>query len=153
MKVSPILFAAAGTLFSLVQLTPAPINLLVSTLAGGVAAGTMGQIVKHAKRVDEFLVDLESRDEDLLAGLPKLAADDCKAQLKGTTVTFAAADNNGVRIDNVPSSCMTLANVFLGQNPNQPAPTPMGSASLEYHNLADDQLHQLQAVLDRNQGH
>lgn len=121
-----MLLAAAGTLFSLVQLTPAPINAVIMAFAGGVAGGTMAKIVQNVKRADEFLIDMESRDNDPFAGLPQLAADDCKAQLQGVNVEVSTIDNNGVRMDNVPSSCMTLATVFLGEDPNQPAPTPMG---------------------------
>lgn len=121
-----MILAAAGALFSLVQLTPAPINAVIMAFAGGVAGGTMAKIIQNVKRDDEFLLELEGRDEDPFAGLPQIAAEDCKAQLQGTSVEVTGIDNNGVRMDNVPSSCMTLANVFLGQDPNQPAPTPMG---------------------------
>ena len=62
----------------------------------------------------------------LFEGLPEPAADTCKSQLQGVTVQFTPTGQGAFRIDNVPSACMTLSNVILGQDPEQPAPTPMG---------------------------
>lgn len=60
-------------------------------------------------------------------GLPQPAADTCKHQLNGVRVQFTPTGPGGFRIDNVPSACMTLSNIILGQDPNQPAPTPLGN--------------------------
>lgn len=125
MKTAPLVVTGAGLLFSFIQLTPAPIDLILLSAAGGVTGGAIAQGIKHLKR-DGLAFDLENRAEDPFAGLPQPAAHDCKSQLSSSTVTFSSAENNGVRLDGVPSACMTLANVFLGENPDGPAPTPMG---------------------------
>lgn len=53
----------------------------------------------------------------------------CKDQLKGVTVNFTPQGEGSFRIDNVPSACMTLSNVFFGEEyENQPRPTPLGKS-------------------------
>lgn len=100
-------------------------------IAGGIGAGTKG----HGKRQDN--------------SLPPVAAAACKEQLHGVTVQVSRVGDNNVRFDNVPPACMTLANVFLGQNrPGQAQPIPMGSASLQYNGLTEAELNTLQNALD-----
>lgn len=101
-------------------------------------------------------------DEDPFAGLPEPAVSQCKGQLKGTTIKYRVINNKSVRFDNVPSTCMTLANVFLGKNPGGAAPIPMGefllsrtlylilwmltrlgNASLRYDNVSQQQIKEL----------
>lgn len=51
----------------------------------------------------------------------------------------------GVRVDGVPPACMNLATVIAGQ-PSQeggPVPIPMGSDSLQYNDLSQDNLREL----------
>ena len=102
-------------------------------IAGGIGAGT-----RHSK---------ERRQDD--DSLPPAAQQACQSQLKGVTVEVSKQGDSNVRFDNVPPACMTLANVFLGQNrPGQPRPIPMGSAALQYNGLTEDQLNTLQQALD-----
>lgn len=192
MRLASAATVSIGALLALIQLTPAPFNAIVIALDCGVAGAVTSQIIAHTvgkkggKRdvpsslsaaFDNYVV--EEREQDPFAGLPQPAADECKGQLKGAHVSFKSLGNNGVQIDGVPPACMTLANVFLGENPTQPGAVPMGvyttyihrcprrilvsgkadensilgSASVAYHNLSQDQLNQLQAALDRNAQH
>lgn len=100
-------------------------------IAGGIGAGTKG----HGKRGDN--------------SLPPVASAACKQQLHGVTVQVSKVGDHDVRFDNVPPACMTLANVFLGQNrAGHAQPIPMGSASLQYNGLTEDELNTLQDALD-----
>lgn len=127
MRLAPAAIISVGGLLALVQQTPAPVDVLVAAIYAGIAGGTVGQIVKNIPKRDASLIDiLEPRGADPFAGLPQPAANQCKNQLQGATVTFSPKGDGGVRIDGVPPTCMTLANVFLGENPGQPAPIPMG---------------------------
>lgn len=127
MRLAPAAMISAGALFGLIQQTPAPVDAIVTAVFAGIAGGEIGQVFKHIPKRDASLVNTpEPRDADPFAGLSQPAANECKNQLHGATVKFSPKDDHGVRIDGVPPACMTLANVFLGQNPGQPAPIPMG---------------------------
>lgn len=68
-------------------------------------------------------------DDDVLAGLPQPAANICKQQLTNAEVRFQI-NNNKVKVDGVPPACMTLATVFLGNNPDGGAPVPLGKQAI-----------------------
>lgn len=72
----------------------------------------------------------------------------CQNQLRSATVTVRPAGNKGARFDGVPSACMTLATVFLGENadPNS-SPIPLGAASLLYNQLTRKELRTLTQAL------
>ncbi|RJE26421.1 hypothetical protein PHISCL_01222 [Aspergillus sclerotialis] len=149
--------ASIGGLCLLIQQTPAPaafVDGIITAVFVGMGAGETSQIVSHIPKRDVSIFDiLEQRDGDPFAGLPQPAADECKGQLQdGATVVFSPIGSDGIRIDGVPPACMTLANVYLGENPNQPGPIPMGSASLEYHNLSQEEIDKLHATLNEAQG-
>lgn len=124
MKLAPAAIASAAAFLTCIQQSPAPVNVVIPAVLGGVGAGFAGKAMKEFGLRDE--VPLFRRTDDPLANLPQPAGDQCKSQLEGTTVTFSPKDNNGVRVDGVPSSCMTLANVFLDDNSGETAPIPMG---------------------------
>lgn len=127
MKLAPAAMISAGALFGLVQQTPAPVNAIVSAVFAGIAGGEIGQLFKHIPKRDASHLGMpEPRDSDPFAGLPQPAANECKSQLHGVTVTFSRKGDDGVRIDGVPPACMTLANVFLEDGPGESAPIPMG---------------------------
>ncbi|KAJ5356524.1 hypothetical protein N7517_011133 [Penicillium concentricum] len=142
--------AAIAASLSMIQFCPAP-PVVLGPLIAGVLAGEGGAMVgygvgKIGKRSIQGSV-LEKRS-DPFEGLPQPAADTCKSQLNGVEVKFSSTGPGAFRVDNVPSACMTLSNVILGQDPNQPAPTPLGSAALGYSGLSDDDINKLQAALD-----
>lgn len=139
MRVAAAAAAAICTFFSFIQLTPAPVAAVAEVIAGALQGGITtftGSVLSaatalgvkgaagHHKR-DGFIT-VDPRGNDPFANLPQPAADECKGQLHGATINFSPLPNNGVQIDGVPSACMTLATVFLGTNPEGPAPTPMG---------------------------
>lgn len=73
--------------------------------------------------------DDDDDDDDVLAGLPQPAANICKQQLTNAEVRFHI-NNNKVKVDGVPPACMTLATVFLGNNPDGGAPVPLGKQAI-----------------------
>lgn len=153
------LTATTLTFTTLLQLCPAPPLAAIgigaaeaASVVGGVGGGAVAGGIGYAASKQKAKKPPRSAEgQDALAGLnlPEEAADDCREELRSATVNVSPADNNGVRFDGVPPACMTLANVFLGQNTlGQPVPIPMGSASLQYENLSPDELQTLQNALD-----
>ncbi|KAJ5178134.1 uncharacterized protein N7500_000833 [Penicillium coprophilum] len=143
--------AAIAASLSMVQFCPAPPLSWVPSLLVHCDAGEAGAIVgygvgKIGKRSIQGSV-FEKRS-DPFEGLPQPAADTCKSQLNGVEVKFTPTGPGAFRVDNVPSACMTLSNVILGQDPNQPAPTPLGSAALGYSGLSEDDINKLQGALE-----
>lgn len=124
MKLAPAAIASIGALLTFVQQTPAPVNIVIPAVLGSIASGFTGKAMSEIN--NRGVLPMVRRDDDPFAGLPQPAADQCKGQLKDTTVNFSPKPNNGVRIDNVPSSCMTLATVFLKSNADKAAAIPMG---------------------------
>ena len=153
MKTFDAVVAVAITLVALFQACPAPPLAAIgigateaATLAGGIGGGVAaGEIGSHHHRLRKR--DPEAAPQD--AGLPPVAEQACRDELHSATVTVSSVGNNGVRFDGVPPACMTLTNVFLGQNTAaQSKPIPMGSASVQYENLTPDELNTLQQALD-----
>ncbi|KAI9923917.1 hypothetical protein ASPWEDRAFT_181894 [Aspergillus wentii DTO 134E9] len=149
--------SAIAALTAMVDFCPAPpaavlepilMGVLGSTW-GGVTGGVINKIHNESKR--DF-VKYTIRADDPFANLPQPAGNQCKEQLHGVTVKFSPSGKGAFRIDNVPSSCMTLSNVILGDgtDPNQPRPTPLGSDALSYNGVSDDDLNRLQAIFDGN---
>ena len=154
MKPSIAVSAATVVLTTLFQPCPAPPVLAVigmtageaagvgAGLSSGAIAGGIGQGTKPGNKPPKRQYD----------SLPPAAQAACKSQLQGVTVQVSKAGDNNVRFDDVPPACMTLANVFLGQNrPGQARPIPMGSASLQYNGLTQEELNTLQQALDNVQ--
>lgn len=150
MKTFTAVSTAAIALTCLFQACPAPpVALAAVGLVGSLGGGAIaGEITAAA-------ADKKGHERRQDTGLPPVAAAACKQQLQGVTVQVSNVGANDVRFDNVPPACMTLANVFLGQNtPGQAHPIPMGSASLQYNGLTAEQLRVLQNALDvYQQGH
>ncbi|KAE8348155.1 hypothetical protein BDV28DRAFT_153168 [Aspergillus coremiiformis] len=91
---------------------------------------------------------LEQSDYDrTFASFPQRAGDLCKDQLNSVSVEFKANGPGSIRIDNVPPACMTLATLFLPDSERSP-PIPLGSASLGFSGLSDDDLQDIQTLLD-----
>ncbi|OQE28473.1 hypothetical protein PENSTE_c003G01398 [Penicillium steckii] len=142
--------AAITGLMGMANLCPAPQALLtgiVGAVIGGDFGAITGKVIESGtyKKRDGF-VSRVKRD-DPFADLPQPAGNECKGQLKGVTVKFTPTGKGAYRIDNIPSACMTLSNVLIDDNPNKAVPTPLGSASLEYTGLSEDELNQLQSTL------
>ncbi|KAI4139939.1 MAG: hypothetical protein LQ341_004022 [Variospora aurantia] len=121
-------------------------------IGGGALAGGIGVAAANSNKEDSDGGKMMAlKRQDALSGLhlPEQAANDCRGQLQTANVNVSPVGVNGVRFDGVPSACMTLATVFLGDNPQaDSAPIPMGSASLQYNNLTPDELQTLQNALD-----
>lgn len=127
---------------SFLQICPAPLGGLVrigtSLVKGAVetASDINDQVQNNSRRTlitldgDDFdeHAYLQARDDNPFAGLPEPASSICQNQLKGVTVNFQV-NGNTVTIGNVPSACMTLATVFLGNNPGAHGPIPMSEFS------------------------
>ncbi|KAI9670536.1 MAG: hypothetical protein M1831_005756 [Alyxoria varia] len=146
--------AAAVTLTLLFQSCPAPPAAAIG-IAGGAASGAATAVTEKAFGGSRRVKNRKRQaDDDGLAGLnlPTQAVNDCRGQLAGAHVSMTPV-GSGARFDGVPSACMTLANVFLGQNTEgQAVPVPMGSASLLYDNLKQEELRLLQDALASTEG-
>ncbi|BCS17658.1 uncharacterized protein APUU_10486A [Aspergillus puulaauensis] len=126
---------------SLVQFCPAPpavIGAIAGGLGGGAISGGIAAGTKNSRR-------------DLPAGVSQESIDQCTQQIndQGSPVNVYSTGDSSARADDVPPACMNLAAVLL-DNPAQaggPVPTPMGSASLEYTGLSEDDKTQLQNAL------
>ncbi|OJJ55935.1 hypothetical protein ASPSYDRAFT_33945 [Aspergillus sydowii CBS 593.65] len=160
MQLLSVTAAIAATL-SMVQFCPAPPAVLGPIIAGAlISAGEAGAMVGYGvgkingKRDVAVSGSIKGsvfrKRDDPFAGLPQPAADTCKEQLNGVTVEFQNTGEGSFRANNIPSACMTLSNVIIGQDPLQPAPTPLGSDSLEYTGLSEEDLNKLQSALDGN---
>ncbi|BCR89622.1 uncharacterized protein ACHE_50820S [Aspergillus chevalieri] len=145
---------------SFLQICPAPIGGLArigtQLVKGAIDAGSdINDEVQNNSRRSFLTLEgdhfddhayLEARGDDPFAGLPEPAATQCKNQLKDVTVSFKFNGNNVV-IGNVPATCMTLATVFLGDNPGAHGPIPMSSSSLKYTNVDQGDIQQLRSIM------
>ncbi|KAJ5180235.1 hypothetical protein N7492_003445 [Penicillium capsulatum] len=160
MKVFSLAAISTAAIFSMVQYCPAPFAIalgpalgmtaagataadgVIASMAGGAIAGGIGKAPSRFRRMPIQLPD----------GIPQYNWDQCKDQLKGAHVSLKGLEPK-VRVDGVPPACMNLATVIAGQ-PSQdggPVPIPMGSDSLQYNDLSDDNLRQLGQNLKANQ--
>ncbi|KAE8164012.1 hypothetical protein BDV40DRAFT_298949 [Aspergillus tamarii] len=89
---------------------------------------------------------------DVFTSFTQPEGDLCNGQLKDVTIEFVPTGPGAFRIDNVPPACMTLATIFLN-GPDSPDPIPLGSASLGFSGISDDELQRLQAILDTHTQH
>ncbi|KAL4744287.1 hypothetical protein BDW72DRAFT_199744 [Aspergillus terricola var. indicus] len=165
MRVSALAAFSIGAVFSGIQYCPAPFLALagplaisgataaaadgaLASMAGGAIAGGIGQIEKRTLKGWRSW-----KRFDLPAGVSQESFQQCQDQLGTTgTVQLSGLEPDGVRVDNVPPACMNLATVITG-NPTQEGgamPIVMGSASLEYHGLTQDELAQLGEALKAN---
>ncbi|KAJ5338655.1 hypothetical protein N7452_005383 [Penicillium brevicompactum] len=160
MHFSAIAAASALAVLSQVQYAPAPFvaglgaalgmeaaaitaaDGTLATLGGGAIAGGVGHISRRLSR-SPFV----SKRVDL----PPWCLPGCQDQLKGdgVHVTISGSTPDTVHVEGVPPACMNLATVLTG-NPTQeggPVPTPMGSDSLDYSGVSEDDLRQLGQTL------
>lgn len=112
MKFASTAMASTGILFTLAQQAGALANVLIPITTSSIPGVVASKVINS--------------DNDPFANLPQLAARLCESQLEDITVTFSSKSQNGVRVDGVPPACMTLADVFLEQDPQQPAAIPVG---------------------------
>ncbi|KAK5094704.1 hypothetical protein LTR70_003906 [Exophiala xenobiotica] len=98
------------------------------------------------------LTETVKRDGGLyLPGVPQFVRDQCQTELtKATVVVTGPIGNNGIRLDGVPATCMTLATVLAGDPVNGPFPIPMGSAALQYNDLTLEQYNQFKALFTQH---
>ncbi|KAH7309823.1 hypothetical protein B0I35DRAFT_463737 [Stachybotrys elegans] len=71
----------------------------------------------------------------------------CREELGTATVTFSGPAPGSVLAEGIPPSCMTLATVITGEH-NQGSPIPMGSDSILFQNLSNEEIMEIQAALD-----
>lgn len=99
----------------------------VAIVDGTPKAQTNGKPSSHKNK------NQHNQKDDAMAGLPQPAASLCEKQLKKVTVKFSVSKKNDVTIMNVPPACMTLATVFLGNNPDGGAPVPLDKSWSKRH--------------------
>ncbi|KXG47243.1 uncharacterized protein PGRI_011130 [Penicillium griseofulvum] len=161
--ISPISLKAVGAgaaVYMLGQQVQCP--FVAIPLIGDAIAMTVAQVGSAAASFGGAIVgahfskarDLQGRDSKITApaGVPQYNFDMCADSLTDPAVTVTVngpVENNGVKIDGLPSNCMVLSNVFDGDAAGGPVPTPCGSACLLYNNLNADQYGQMQAVFEK----
>ncbi|KAK5557070.1 hypothetical protein LTR46_004881 [Exophiala xenobiotica] len=105
--------------------TPAP----AATTGIGAPPGTPVSTLPPAQRPSE-----------VPAGVPEYNFRMCQYDIikMGTnnqSLVFEQPQPQSIRVDNVPSTCMVLSTVLLGNPDLGPHPVPMGSASLQWNNV------------------
>lgn len=139
-------------LISTIQLCPAPPAVIggvigaAGAIVGGVGGGLGGAaIIKNGK--DKRAT---APSQEFISRYP-VAWNACQEQLGRTTVTVTLSPPGGARFDGVPPACMTLAGVYLGENPDpRSAPLVLGTASLQYNYLRPEDLNAITQALDAN---
>ncbi|KAH8699230.1 hypothetical protein BGW36DRAFT_358733 [Talaromyces proteolyticus] len=131
----------------MVQFCPAPPAILEGVLLGAAGAFPAGVLITLKTLQRRNHIEIEMRDEDAFASFPQPAGSLCKSELNQSQVVFTSPSSGTLRIDGVPPACMTLSDTLIGQNSEDHAPTPMGSASLQYQNLSQEMEDRLHSVL------
>ncbi|KAF7515928.1 hypothetical protein G7054_g14370 [Neopestalotiopsis clavispora] len=120
-------------------------------------AGNAGR-KRHTRLEDRVSErDIYARDDEpwtAPAGVPQYNFDMCAEDLSKTTIHVQGpVSNNGVRIDNLPPTCMVLSAVIDGDADGGPTPIPCGNACILYDNLnAADYQEMYQIFLDYPKG-
>ncbi|KAJ5090748.1 hypothetical protein N7532_009432 [Penicillium argentinense] len=166
MHFSAIAAASILAVFSQVQYAPAPFAAglglalgmesaaiatadgALATLGGGAIAGGVGQI---GRRMSRF--PFVSKRVDLPPGVSQESYQQCQDQLNGdgVRVEISGSTPDTVHVKGLPPACMNLATVITG-DPTQeggPVPTPMGSDSLDYSGVSEDNLRELGKTLQQ----
>ncbi|RJE26420.1 hypothetical protein PHISCL_01221 [Aspergillus sclerotialis] len=149
MRAPALAALSAISLFSAVQYCPAPFFFVIGPAVGmeAAAAATVdGSLISGAVAGGIGRAGKDKRAAtDLPPGVSQQSVDQCNDQLNGAQVTLSGPTPDSVRIDGVPPACMNLATVAAGQPTQEggPVPVPMGSASLEYQGLTQDELFKL----------
>lgn len=129
-----------------------PVAGIVAIVAGSVAGGVF---------VAEFDFDFKRAVEPVRrstslatnttgwpiapVGVPQYNFDDCIMDLRAYSeqdrnVTLRQNGASTLRADNVPQRCMVLASVIVPISGSGPYPIPLGTASLEWRNVTDEQM-------------
>ncbi|KAE8151810.1 hypothetical protein BDV25DRAFT_138521 [Aspergillus avenaceus] len=87
------------------------------------------------------------RGEDLFAKFPQPAGRDCKNQLADASIEFNPTGPGTFSVRGIPPACMPLSGLFI-DDPSQPKPIPLGPDTLEFTEISDEDLKELQAILD-----
>ncbi|RYP07318.1 hypothetical protein DL765_009195 [Monosporascus sp. GIB2] len=141
---------------ALVQFCPAPFGAIPAATAAGIgaasaavsaAAAVAGTVVtavngRSVKINGRSVSRIQQRQEH-----NQQAWNDCRSQLGSASLMFSAPETGNVLVQGVPPACMTLATVITGQY-NQGNPIPMGSDSILFQNLSDEDVQEIQAALD-----
>ncbi|RYP69412.1 hypothetical protein DL769_005266 [Monosporascus sp. CRB-8-3] len=160
---------AAVAAMALVQFCPAPfLGAIPAATAAGIgatsaavsaAAAVAGTVVtavngRSVKINGRSVSRIQQRQEH-----NQQAWNDCRNQLGSASVTFSAPEPGkeeskantellqDVLAQGVPPACMTLVTVITGQY-NEGNPIPMGSDSVLFQNLSNEDIQEIQAALD-----
>ncbi|KAI0390905.1 hypothetical protein F5Y17DRAFT_461336 [Xylariaceae sp. FL0594] len=143
-------FIAAAAAVALVQYCPAPFLALIpegiaaglGAVSGvvGAAAGVAGTVVGGIKGRD---VSHRFRRQEQ----NQQAWSDCHSQLGSATLTFSSPMEGNVLVEGIPPACMTLSTVLTGKY-DEGNPVPMGSSSILFQNLSQQDMQDIQNALD-----
>ncbi|KAJ5319086.1 hypothetical protein MYU51_013869 [Penicillium brevicompactum] len=130
-----------------VAMTVAQVGSAAASFGGAIAAGHFAGGAR-----DVWLVQGRDTQVTAPAGVPQYNFDMCVESLSDPAVSVTVSgpvENNGVKVEGLPSNCMVLSTVFDGDAAGGPVPTPCGSACLLYNNLNADQYGQMQSVFTK----
>jgi len=115
-----------------------------ATVAGTVSSTVEGAVsdAKGKRGLDGFQSRVRRGDYGL-----GTAPQDCKNQLTSAHVTFSRPSGNNVLVQGIPPACMTLSTVITGKF-DEGNPVPMGSDSIQFSNLSDDDITTIQNALN-----
>ncbi|EHK99446.1 hypothetical protein GLAREA_06613 [Glarea lozoyensis ATCC 20868] len=158
----------AVALVVLVQYCPAPfLAAIPAAVAAGIgaasaavsaAAAVAGVVVDAVKNRDLEEVNAPRTFISRVKRAPQgfdistigfgTAFEDCKTQLNGASVTFSGPAPGTVLVVGIPPACMTLSGVLAGGDFNEGKPVPMGVDSLQFTDLSNESILEIQAALD-----
>ncbi|KAF4980508.1 hypothetical protein FZEAL_3496 [Fusarium zealandicum] len=85
------------------------------------------------------------------AGVPQQEFERCYTDLSQASVAInvqGPVQNNGIRVEGLPASCMNLATVLDGDAAGGPVPQPCGSACLLYDNLSPEDYEKMRTTFE-----
>lgn len=155
--------ASAATATALTSgLTSGTISGTIGAGVGaGVACGTGNcrrrrrAALAHAEEVArEIQAELSARQDapgpgPAPEGIPQHNWDDCYNDALEAQITInGPGEDNRIKVEGLPPSCMTLSTVLDGDTEGGPVPTPCGSACIEYSGMTPDEYEQIRGQLN-----
>lgn len=109
----------------------------------------------HAQQVARDIhVELASREEapgpgKAPEGVPQHNWDDCYNDARKAKITVnGPGEDNHIKIEGLPTSCMTLSTVLDGNMSGGPVPSPCGSACLRYSGMSPEEFDKIGGMIN-----
>ncbi|KAI2625905.1 hypothetical protein GGR54DRAFT_522052 [Hypoxylon sp. NC1633] len=164
---APPVFIALGA-------TAATATAMTSGLTSGLVSGSIGASVgagvacarggcrrrqaafMHASKVvRDISSQLDTRDSQVPGpppapqGIPQNNWNDCYHDALNAKITVNGPINdNHIRVDGLPQTCMVLSTVIDGNTNGGPTPTPCGTACIEYSGMTADEYENIRHMIN-----